>query len=144
MHFCLRLLLFWNFHQHDFAFIFQLNLSHNKIPFVTRKMFPESRWVPYKLTHIDLSHNVMPVLTRFSFNPTFFDSTKKFTFLIKTRFFIFHILLDFSTRFKHFFSEYFTFWKKNLIDIFPSIPERFWPARSTSLTSTLASTCWPT
>jgi hypothetical protein len=27
-------------------------------------MFPESRWVPYKLTHIDLSHNVMPVLTR--------------------------------------------------------------------------------
>ena len=42
----------------------QLNLSHNKIPFVTRKMFPESRWVPYKLTHIDLSHNVMPVLTR--------------------------------------------------------------------------------
>jgi hypothetical protein len=27
-------------------------------------MFPESRWVPYKLTHIDLSYNVMPVLTR--------------------------------------------------------------------------------
>jgi hypothetical protein len=42
----------------------QLNLSHNRIPFVTRKMFPESRWVPYKLTHIDLSYNVMPVLTR--------------------------------------------------------------------------------
>ncbi len=100
MHFCLRLqqltknddfsvltcLQFCNFHKHDFAFIFQLNLSHNKIPFVTRKMFPESRWVPYKLTHIDLSHNVMPVLTRFSLNPTFFDSTYQFTVLTKTRF----------------------------------------------------------
>ena len=50
--------------QKSILFRFQLNLSHNKIPFVTRKMFPESRWVPYKLTHIDLSHNVMPVLTR--------------------------------------------------------------------------------
>ncbi len=27
-------------------------------------MFPESKWIPYKLEHIDLSHNLMPVLSR--------------------------------------------------------------------------------
>ena len=43
---------------------FQLNVSHNQIPFVTSKMFPESRWVPYKLETVDLSHNLMPVITR--------------------------------------------------------------------------------
>eukprot|EP00092_Neocalanus_flemingeri_P025507 GFUD01027655.1.p1 GENE.GFUD01027655.1~~GFUD01027655.1.p1 ORF type:complete len:1068 (-),score=163.25 GFUD01027655.1:152-3355(-) len=40
-----------------------INLSHNKIPFLTKKMFPESRWTPYKLQEIDLSYNMMPVLT---------------------------------------------------------------------------------
>ncbi len=42
----------------------QVNVSHNRIPFVTKKMFPESRWIPYKLESVDLSHNSMPVLTR--------------------------------------------------------------------------------
>jgi len=27
-------------------------------------MFPESKWIPYKLERVDLSHNLMPVLTR--------------------------------------------------------------------------------
>jgi len=40
-----------------------LDLSHNNIPFITKKMFPESRWVPYKLEEVDLSYNMMPVLT---------------------------------------------------------------------------------
>ena len=40
-----------------------LDLSFNKIPFITKKMFPESRWIPYKLEEVDLSHNSMPVLT---------------------------------------------------------------------------------
>lgn len=38
-------------------------MSHNKISFVTRKTFPESPWIPYKLREIDLSYNQMPVLT---------------------------------------------------------------------------------
>lgn len=42
----------------------QIDVSHNKIPFVTNKMFPESKWVPYHLEKVDLSHNVMPVLTK--------------------------------------------------------------------------------
>ena len=41
----------------------KLDLSFNQIPFVTKKMFPESKWVPYKLEYVDLSHNRMPVLT---------------------------------------------------------------------------------
>ena len=41
----------------------QVNLSHNKISFVTRRTFPSSPWVPYKLREVDLSYNVMPVLT---------------------------------------------------------------------------------
>ena len=41
----------------------QVNLSHNKISFVTRHTFPSSPWVPYKLREVDLSYNVMPVLT---------------------------------------------------------------------------------
>ena len=41
----------------------RLDLSFNQIPFVTSKMFPESKWVPYKLEWVDLSHNNMPVLT---------------------------------------------------------------------------------
>jgi hypothetical protein len=41
-----------------------VNLSHNRIPFVTKKMFPESKWIPYKLQQVDLSQNLMPVLTR--------------------------------------------------------------------------------
>jgi Leucine-rich repeat (LRR) protein len=27
-------------------------------------MFPEHRWIPYKLEHLDLSHNNMPVITK--------------------------------------------------------------------------------
>ena len=32
--------------------------------FVTRKMFPENKWIPYRLQWVDLSHNHMPVLTK--------------------------------------------------------------------------------
>jgi hypothetical protein len=41
----------------------QVNLSHNKISFVTRHTFPSSPWVPYRLREVDLSYNAMPVLT---------------------------------------------------------------------------------
>lgn len=41
----------------------QVNLSHNKISFVTKKTFPSSPYIPYRLREVNLSHNVMPVLT---------------------------------------------------------------------------------
>ncbi|XP_046403434.1 toll-like receptor 6 [Ischnura elegans] len=41
----------------------RLNLSHNRIAFVTRKMFPSSPYVPYKLRVVDMSYNAMPALT---------------------------------------------------------------------------------
>ena len=61
-----------------------IDLSHNNVPFITKRMFPEdkydhhddnsdmsftiiiiiaTRWQPYRLERIDLSHNMMPVLT---------------------------------------------------------------------------------
>ncbi|XP_046683240.1 chaoptin isoform X2 [Homalodisca vitripennis] len=47
----------------DLLSLENLNLSDNKISFLTRKSFPSSQWVPYRLKHLDLSFNVMPVLT---------------------------------------------------------------------------------
>merc|ERR1719285_1180222 len=47
----------------DCLSIRKIDLSHNNIPFVTKLMFPQSRWIPYKLEEIDLSFNTMPVLT---------------------------------------------------------------------------------
>lgn len=41
-----------------------LDLSYNRIPFVTKKMFPENKWIPYRLEWLDLSYNSMPVLTK--------------------------------------------------------------------------------
>ncbi|XP_067004524.2 protein artichoke [Anabrus simplex] len=41
----------------------RVNLSHNKISFITRQTFPSSPWVPYRLKEVDLSYNEMPVLT---------------------------------------------------------------------------------
>ena len=41
----------------------RVNLSHNKISFVTKRTFPNDPWIPYRLKEIDLSYNVMPVLT---------------------------------------------------------------------------------
>ncbi|KAL0859010.1 hypothetical protein ABMA27_010865 [Loxostege sticticalis] len=49
-----------------------VNLSHNKIGFLTKKMFPYSPWIPYRLQEIDLSYNEIPVVT---FDLTF--GTKK-------------------------------------------------------------------
>lgn len=40
-----------------------IDLSHNHISFVTRKMFPSNIYIPYKLSHVNLSYNLMPVLT---------------------------------------------------------------------------------
>ncbi|XP_038217636.1 chaoptin [Zerene cesonia] len=40
-----------------------VNLSHNRIGFLTKKMFPASPWIPYRLAEIDLSHNEIPVVT---------------------------------------------------------------------------------
>lgn len=42
---------------------YQINLSHNRIGFLTKKMFPASPWIPYRLMEIDLSHNELPVVT---------------------------------------------------------------------------------
>ncbi|XP_017884489.2 toll-like receptor 3 [Ceratina calcarata] len=41
----------------------RINLSHNKISFVTQRTFPNDPWIPYRLKEIDLSYNTMPVLT---------------------------------------------------------------------------------
>uniref|UniRef100_A0A0A9XJQ4 Leucine-rich repeats and immunoglobulin-like domains protein 3 n=1 Tax=Lygus hesperus TaxID=30085 RepID=A0A0A9XJQ4_LYGHE len=41
----------------------RVNLSHNRISFVTRKTFPSDPYQPYKLREVDLSFNVMPVVT---------------------------------------------------------------------------------
>lgn len=46
-----------------FALLFQLNLSHNRISFITRKTFPSNPYFPYKLREVDLSYNSMPVVT---------------------------------------------------------------------------------
>ncbi|XP_049882964.1 chaoptin [Pectinophora gossypiella] len=41
----------------------KIDLSHNNFGFLTKKMFPYSPWVPYRLMDIDLSHNGIPVIT---------------------------------------------------------------------------------
>ncbi|XP_047038382.1 toll-like receptor Tollo [Helicoverpa zea] len=41
----------------------EVNLSHNKIGFLTKKMFPSNPWIPYRLRDIDLSYNEIPVVT---------------------------------------------------------------------------------
>lgn len=40
-----------------------VNLSHNKFGFLTKKMFPSSPWIPYRIQEIDLSYNEIPVVT---------------------------------------------------------------------------------
>ncbi|KAF7275525.1 hypothetical protein GWI33_011631 [Rhynchophorus ferrugineus] len=40
-----------------------MNLSHNRVTFITRKMFPSNPYYPYKLKEIDLSYNSIPVIT---------------------------------------------------------------------------------
>ncbi|XP_045457694.1 chaoptin [Melitaea cinxia] len=40
-----------------------VNLSHNQFGFLTKKMFPASPWIPYRLMEVDLSHNEIPVVT---------------------------------------------------------------------------------
>ncbi|XP_068621704.1 protein artichoke [Battus philenor] len=40
-----------------------VNLSYNNFGFLSKKMFPSSRWVPYRLREVDLSHNHIPVVT---------------------------------------------------------------------------------
>lgn len=42
---------------------FQVDLSRNKISFLSRKMFPSNPWIPYKLREVDLSYNSMPLIT---------------------------------------------------------------------------------
>ncbi|KAF2906149.1 hypothetical protein ILUMI_00029 [Ignelater luminosus] len=41
----------------------KVNLSYNKISFITRKTFPSNPYIPYKLNEIDLSYNSMPLIT---------------------------------------------------------------------------------
>ncbi|CAG5092043.1 Similar to atk: Protein artichoke (Drosophila melanogaster) [Cotesia congregata] len=41
----------------------RINLSNNKISFITRKTFPSDPYRPYRLKQIDLSYNSMPVVT---------------------------------------------------------------------------------
>jgi len=42
----------------------RLNLSHNSISALTGKTFPESPWIPYRLTEVDLSFNQITVVTK--------------------------------------------------------------------------------
>lgn len=41
----------------------QIDLSFNKISFITRNTFPSDPYIPYNLKKINLSHNTIPVLT---------------------------------------------------------------------------------
>lgn len=41
-----------------------LNLSHNEIGTITRKIFPSNQYIPYQLQNIDLSYNKLSVLTK--------------------------------------------------------------------------------
>ncbi|XP_023321247.1 chaoptin [Eurytemora carolleeae] len=54
----------------------KIDLSFNNIAFITPLMFPEKKWVPYKLQEIDLSFNTIPVLTS-----GILHGTKHLTFL---------------------------------------------------------------
>ncbi|XP_059062501.1 toll-like receptor 7 [Achroia grisella] len=40
-----------------------VDLSYNRFGFLTKKMFPSSPWIPYRLMEVDLSYNEIPVLT---------------------------------------------------------------------------------
>merc|ERR1712004_153923 len=42
-----------------------IDLSHNNIPFITKRMFPEDKFQPYKLERIDLSHNILNDVRKF-------------------------------------------------------------------------------
>ncbi|KPI96732.1 Chaoptin [Papilio xuthus] len=41
----------------------EVDLSHNQFGSLSKKTFPSSPWVPYRLRVVDLSHNRLPVLT---------------------------------------------------------------------------------
>ncbi|XP_031358980.1 chondroadherin-like protein [Photinus pyralis] len=41
----------------------RVNLSNNKITFISRKMFPSNPYIPYNLKNIDLSYNNVPLVT---------------------------------------------------------------------------------
>ncbi|KAM3955604.1 insulin like growth factor binding protein acid labile subunit convoluted [Aphomia sociella] len=47
----------------DLLSLEKIDLSHNRFGFLTRKMFPSSPWIPYRLMEVDLSFNEIPVLT---------------------------------------------------------------------------------
>ncbi|XP_041981514.1 chaoptin [Aricia agestis] len=47
----------------DLLSLESVDLSHNRFGFLTKKMFPSSPWIPYRLMEVDLSHNELPVLT---------------------------------------------------------------------------------
>ncbi|XP_022909438.2 protein artichoke [Onthophagus taurus] len=47
----------------DLLSLEHINLSNNKISFISRKMFPSNPYYPYKLYDIDLSYNHMPIIT---------------------------------------------------------------------------------
>ncbi|KAJ0170358.1 hypothetical protein K1T71_014286 [Dendrolimus kikuchii] len=47
----------------DLLSLEMVNLSHNNFGFLTKKMFPSSPWIPYRLLEVDLSYNSIPVLT---------------------------------------------------------------------------------
>lgn len=44
-------------------FMFQLVLNHNQMSSIGDKTFPESPWIPYRLSDVDLSYNRIPVIT---------------------------------------------------------------------------------
>ncbi|XP_052754285.1 chaoptin isoform X2 [Galleria mellonella] len=47
----------------DLLSLEKVDLSSNRFGFLTKKMFPSSPWIPYRLMEIDLSYNEIPVLT---------------------------------------------------------------------------------
>uniref|UniRef100_A0A1B0GJZ8 Uncharacterized protein n=2 Tax=Lutzomyia longipalpis TaxID=7200 RepID=A0A1B0GJZ8_LUTLO len=60
----------------DCLSLIEIDLSFNRISFVTKKTFPSDPYVPYRLAKINLSHNKLPLITK---DITF--GTKKVTHL---------------------------------------------------------------
>lgn len=54
----------------------RVNLSHNKMAFITSKTLPHDPWIPYKIREVDLSYNSIPIL-----NYEFTLGTRKVLFM---------------------------------------------------------------
>lgn len=49
----------------DLLSLENLNLAGNRISFITKKSFPSSPWVPYKLKHVNVSYNLLESIVNY-------------------------------------------------------------------------------